>query len=171
VIRDLFKDLPVALLRANGKITNAELERMRNEDQAEREDPIDMAKIERMRVNDPIRRERTLQLIATGVPATARDFHDAAVVLQHGQSPDDFRLAHELSIAAVALGDTSAVWLLSLTYDRMLLSMGHRQRLNTQYGGTSSALLPLDTAAVNDRIRLALGSRRLADSAKPPGAR
>jgi hypothetical protein len=110
-------------------------------------------------------------LIADGVPVTGRDFGNAAVVLQHGQSPDDFRLAHELTIAAVALGDTSAVWLLSRSYDRLLLSMGHRQRLNTQYGGASSAMMPLDTTAVNDRIRVALGSRRLADAAKPPGVK
>jgi hypothetical protein len=51
----------------------------------------------------------------------------------------------------------------------MLLSMGHRQRLNTQYGGADSKLRPLDTTAVNDRIRLALGSRRLADAARAPG--
>jgi hypothetical protein len=62
------------------------------------------------------------------------------------------------------------VWLLSRSYERMLLSMGHRQRMNTQYGGASTSMLPLDTTAVNDRIRVTLGSRRFADSAKPPGA-
>ena len=59
---------------------------------------------------------------------------------------------------------------MSRSYDRLLLSMGHRQRLNTQYGGATMKLvkpLPLDTTAVNDRIRLDLGSRRLADAARP----
>jgi hypothetical protein len=49
--------------------------------------------------------------------------------------------------------------------------MGHRQRLNTQYGGATMKLVklsPLDTTAVNDRIRVTLGSRRLADAARPP---
>jgi hypothetical protein len=98
--------------------------------------------------------------------------HNTATVLQHGGTPDNYRLAHELSIAAIALGDTTALWLVSRSYDRMLLSMGHRQRMNTQYGGATMKLVklsPLDTTAVNDRIRLALGSRRLADAAKPPG--
>jgi hypothetical protein len=47
--------------------------------------------------------------------------------------------------------------------------MGHRQRLNTQYGGAAAAPMPLDTTGVNDRIRVALGSRRLRDAAKAPG--
>jgi hypothetical protein len=47
----------------------------------------------------------------------------------------------------------------------------HRQRLNTQYGGAELKPLPLDTTGVNDRIRVALGSRRLADAAKAPGTR
>ena len=97
--------------------------------------------------------------------------HNAATVLQHGGTPENHRLAHELSIAAIALGDTSALWLVSRSYDRMLLSMGHRQRLNTQYGGAEAKPLPLDTIGVNDRIRVALGSRRLADAAKAPGTR
>jgi hypothetical protein len=168
LIRELFADPAAARGRAEGKANNAELQTLRDEDQADRTDPIDMAKINRMSINDPIRRERTLQLIADRVPTTGRDFHNAATVLQHGQQPNDFKLAHELTIAALALGDTSAVEMLARSYDRLLLRLGHRQRMNTQYGGITGKLLPLDTTAVNDRIRVALGSRRLADAQKPP---
>jgi hypothetical protein len=171
VIRELFADPVAARHRAEGATNNAELQTLRDADQADRTDPIDRAKMERMTMNDPIRRERTLRLIADGVPATGRDFHNAATVLQHGQIPNDFKLAHELTIAALALGDTSAVEMLARSYDRLLLRLGHRQRMNTQYGGMTAALLPLDTTAVNDRIRVALGSRRLADATRPPGAR
>jgi hypothetical protein len=38
--------------------------------------------------------------------------------------------------------------------------------MNTQYGGVTGSLLPLDTTAVNDRIRVAVGSRRLAEAEK-----
>ncbi len=127
--------------------------------------------MERLRSNDSLHLVRTLQLVADGVPKTGRDMHNAATVLQHGDTPDAFRLAHELSIAAIALGDTTALWLVPRTYDRMLLHMGHRQRLNTQYSGATIKLVtlsPLDTTAVNDRIRVTLGSRRLADAARPP---
>ena len=97
--------------------------------------------------------------------------HNAATVLQHGGTPDNYRLAHELSIAAIALGDTSALWLVSRSYDRMLLSMGHRQRLNTQYGGAER-----EAAAARHDGRQRPDPRRtrqprLADAAKAPGTR
>jgi hypothetical protein len=171
LIRELFADPASARRRAAAATNNAELQSLRDADQADRTDPIDRPKIERMNVNDPIRRERILRLIADGAPATGRDFHNAATVLQHGQQPNDFKLGHELTIAALALGDTSAVEMLARSYDRLLLRLGHRQRMNTQYGGVTGALLPLDTIGVNDRIRVALGSRRIADAARPPGAR
>ena len=168
VIRELFKNPVAARARVTGATNNAELQKMRDEDQADREGEIDQAKMARMQVNDSVRQTRTLEMIEEGAPKTGRDMHNAATVLQHGGTPENYRLAHELSIAAIALGDTTALWLVSRSYDRMLLSMGHRQRLNTQYGGADAKPMPLDSTGVNDRIRVALGSRRLADAAKPP---
>jgi len=168
VIRELFKNPAAARARVTGATNNAELQKMRDEDQADREGEIDQAKMARMQVNDSVRQARTLEMIEEGAPKTGRDMHNAATVLQHGGTPENYRLAHELSIAAIALGDTTALWLVSRSYDRMLLSMGHRQRLNTQYGGADAKPMPLDSTGVNDRIRVALGSRRLADAAKPP---
>jgi hypothetical protein len=171
VIRELFKNPWAARARAAEATNNAELQKMRDEDQKDREDPIDQAKMARMDADDSVHKTRTLELLEEGAAKTGRDMHNAATVLQHGDTPDDYRLAHELSIAAIALGDTTALWLVSRSYDRMLLSMGHRQRLNTQYGGAEAKPLPLDTTGVNDRIRVALGSRRLADAGKAPGTR
>jgi len=168
MIRELFKNPAAARARVTGATNNAELQKMRDEDQADREGEIDQAKMARMQVNDSVRQTRTLEMIEEGAPKTGRDMHNAATVLQHGGTPENYRLAHELSIAAIALGDTTALWLVSRSYDRMLLSMGHRQRLNTQYGGADAKPMPLDSTGVNDRIRVALGSRRLADAAKPP---
>ena len=161
VVRDFFSDSKAARARAAGRANNPELQRLRDADQADRTDPIDEAKMASMRTNDPIRRERVMKLIADGVPVTGRDFHNAALVLQHGQSPEAYRLAHELSIIAVALGDAEAAWLVSRTYDRMLFNMGHRQRFGTQYRG--DRVLPMDDTAVNDRMRLAFQSRKLAE--------
>jgi hypothetical protein len=171
MIRDLFKDPAAARARAASATNNAELQRMRDEDQADRSGAMDQVMLTRVRTNDSLHLARTLRLVADGVPATGRDMHNAATVLQHGGTPDNYRLAHELSIAAIALGDTTALWLVSRSYDRLLLHLGHRQRFNTQYGGANMKLLklsPNDTTAVNDRIRVALGSRRLADASRPP---
>jgi hypothetical protein len=109
-----------------------------------------------MKVNDPVRRQRVLRLISDNALVTGRDFHNAALVLQHGTGFEDFRLAHELSMAAVALGDSAAAWLVSRTYDRMLLTLGHRQRFATQMREAGPS--PTDTTAINDRVRAALGA-------------
>jgi hypothetical protein len=160
-VRAVFKDLAAARARAAGRTNDPELQRLRDADQADRADPIDQAKMERMHVQDPLRRARVLALLDSGVPATGRDFQNAATVLQHGHEPTDFMLAHELSLAAYALGDTTALWLIARSYDRMLLHLGHRQRLATQFHGVT--LEPMDNTAMNDRIRVALGGRSLRD--------
>lgn len=158
VVRVVFKDLPAARRRAIATTNNAELQALRDADQAAREGPIDQKMMQRMAAEDPKRRARVLELVAAGVAATGRDMHNAATVMQHGGQPDDYRLAHELSVAAFALGDTTALWLISRSYDRLLLRMGHRQRLATQFRGVT--LQPLDTVATNDRVRALLGARR-----------
>ena len=160
-VRAVFKDFDAARRRAVAATNNAELQSMRDADQADREPPLDEAKMQRLARDDPKRRTRVLELISAGVPATGRDFQNAATVLQHGGRPNDFRLGHELSVAAFALGDTSAKWLISRSYDRMLLHLGHRQRLATQFRGIK--LLPIDTVGMNDRVRALLGGRRLVD--------
>jgi hypothetical protein len=160
-VRAVFKDFDAARRRAVAATDHAELKSMRDADQADREPPMDEAKMQRLARDDPKRRARVLELIAAGVPATGRDFQNAATVLQHGGRPKDFRLGHELSVAAFALGDTTATWLISRSYDRLLLHLGHRQRLATQFRGIK--LLPIDTVGTNDRVRALLGGRRLVD--------
>jgi hypothetical protein len=160
-LRAVFKDSDAARRRAGAATNNAELQSMRDADQADREPPMDEAKMQRLTRDDPKRRARVLELIAAGVPVTGRDFQNAATVLQHGGRPNDFRLGHELSVAAFALGDTTAKWLISRSYDRLLLHLGHRQRLATQFRGIK--LLPIDTVGMNDRVRALLGGRKLVD--------
>ena len=161
VVRAVFKDFDAARRRASRAVNNAELQSMRDADQKDREGPIEQVNMARLTAEDLKRRTRVLELIASDVPATGRDFHNAATVLQHGGRPNDFRLGHELSVAAFALGDTTALWLISRSYDRLLLHLGHRQRFATQFRGVR--LLPIDTVAMNDRVRALLGGRRLVD--------
>lgn len=161
VVQKVFKDFDAARLRATASSNNAELQTLRDADQADRADPIDQAKMKRMDVQDPKRRARVLELVAAGAPATGRDFQNAATVMQHGSQPNDYRLAHELAVAAFALGDTSSRWLIARSYDRMLLRFGHRQRLATQFRGIT--LMPIDTVATNDSVRELLGGRKLVD--------
>jgi hypothetical protein len=159
VLKPVFTDTDAAKARAASAKTNDELENIRQADQKDREGQPNVEMVQRINKNDPARRARVLEMIASGMLTTGRDLHNASVVLQHGHDFEDFRLAHELAIGAVALGDREAVWLISRTYDRMLLTLGHRQRLNTQSRGETGQLMPWDPTSVNERIRKLLGSK------------
>lgn len=153
-VGQVFSAPEAARRRAEGAADHAELQQIRDADQADRSPPMDQEKMQRMQANDPIRRARVLELIAADALATGRDFRNAALVMQHGSGTDDFRLAHELALAATILGDRDAAWLLSRTYDRLLLHQGHRQRFGTQ--SRNGQVMPLDADGINDRMRRAL---------------
>ena len=54
IVRNVFNDLTAARAHAGKASTNAELERLRQEDQADRGGEIDNAKMQRMIQNNPI---------------------------------------------------------------------------------------------------------------------
>jgi hypothetical protein len=54
---------------------------------------------------DDARLERTRQLYAAGGLRTGADWFHAALILQHSSEADDYLLAHEMCIAAVAKGE------------------------------------------------------------------
>src|SRR5579864_4379315 len=60
---------------------------------------------------DKQRRERTRQIIDDGGLHTAEDYHDAAFIFQHGDTPEDFLLAHILATVAIVKGDQGSRWI------------------------------------------------------------
>lgn len=120
--------------RAAAAKDNPELQTLVDADQKDRQ-AITSETIAAMQKNDPIRRARVLEIIAKGDLATAQDFYNAGLVLQHGEGVPDFELAHELCLASAILGNKEAPGLVSRTYDRWLLNTGHRQRFGTQLMG------------------------------------
>src|SRR5215475_10363694 len=146
-----------------------------------------------------MRRTEAKSLLAAGELKTAQDFHDAAVIFQHGHNPDDYLLAH-LAIEAIAMGDASSKWIAAATLDRYLQSIGQKQVFGTQYTSKSYLFLlqhkddpnaknspeaqqkgytqePLDRNLVPDDLRgdfcvpdqAAQASRKAATSKLPPG--
>ena len=73
------------------------------------------------------------ELYAAGSLKTGTDWLNAAFILQHGNEPDDFLLAHEMCIAAVAKGEDKARWLAAASEDRFLRQIGRPQRFGTQW--------------------------------------
>ncbi|RYG34144.1 hypothetical protein EON81_16320 [bacterium] len=151
-----------AIARAKAARDSVEMEAIRKVDQDDRQTDWKPEEIEGIMARDAKRLARTKELLKQGRLVTARDLHNASLLLQHSDSADDYAAAHELAVAAFLLGDGEARWLISRTYDRFLLQLGHRQRLGTQYWpGTVEGLGPMDDKWMNDTIRTTLGAATL----------
>lgn len=131
---------------------DAGLARMYEEDQADRTPPagrtIDWALVG---PRDRSREARVKALYRAGDLHTAADFSHAAMILQHADAPDDYLLAHELCIVAIAKGDASALWLCAATEDRFLDKIGRDQRFGTQFK-SSGPNAPFKLATVSDAM-------------------
>lgn len=88
---------------------------------------------------DEQRRAIVKAMLAKGKAKTGEDFYDAAFIFQHGQSADDYLLAHVLATEAIALGYSKATWISAATLDRFLQSIGQKQVFGTQYIGEKYA--------------------------------
>ncbi len=114
-------------------VSSSEMQRISEEDQKDRQGSI--AKIDWTVVNksDADRREATAKLLAAGKLHTGEDFERAAFIFQHGDTPDDYLLAHTLAMVAVARGRNSALWIGAATLDRYLNSVHQPQIYGTQF--------------------------------------
>jgi hypothetical protein len=109
---------------------------------------------------DQKRREQTASLLADGKLQTADDYYEAAFVFQHGDTSDDYLLAHILAMVAVAKGKQKALWISAATLDRYLQKIGQKQILGTQYRrdhGTPWTQEPYDRVLISDALRKTLG--------------
>ncbi|HEV7785065.1 MAG TPA: hypothetical protein VGQ28_06985 [Thermoanaerobaculia bacterium] len=113
---------------------NPELEKLYTEDQADR--AADMGKIDWSVVGkrDDERRKRVLEIMSQGGGKEAADFVHAAMVLQHGQAPEDYEHANQWCLKAVELDPDypGARWLAAAAKDRYLMNLGKPQLYGTQ---------------------------------------
>jgi hypothetical protein len=134
---------------------HAELARLCEEDQGDRRPhegpPIDGKLIV---ARDNVREARVKELYRAGELHTGLDYHHAALILQHAHEPEDYLLAHELCIVAVAKGDATAMWLCAATEDRFLMNIGRPQRFATQYKADRGE--PMHLYVVGDGVTDAL---------------
>jgi len=136
-------------------LSNPEMKKIFDEDQRVRQPAsgnIDWAVVSK---SDADRREATRKLLADGKLHTGEDFERAAFLFQHGDSPDDYLLAHTLASIAMANGQSSAIWIASATLDRYLQSIHQPQIYGTQF------LTPTDMPATQEPYNRALISDAL----------
>ncbi len=109
---------------------------------------------------DAMRRDQTRHLLTSGALHTGKDYEEASFIFQHGDSAEDYLLAHTLAVIAVSKGDPNAVWIASATMDRYLEKIGQEQVFGTQlsrdpqHGWTQE---PYDRELISDKLRAQLG--------------
>ncbi|HYP25950.1 MAG TPA: hypothetical protein VE262_04455 [Blastocatellia bacterium] len=142
---------------------NEELKRLCDEDQADRTPPggkpIDWAKVG---PRDKARLKRVKEIYRQNLLRTANDYDCAATVLQHGDGPEDFLLAHEFWIVAISKGknDKDTLSLAAASEDRFLMKIGRPQRFGTQLhseGEGPIVLYPVDEGVSDELRRLMIG--------------
>ncbi len=139
---------------------NPEMKTLYDEDQRVRSiEPINWDIVSK---SDTQRREQTRKLLAKGALHTGHDYEEAAFIFQHGQSPDDYLLAHTLAMVAVSKGDAGALWIATATFDRYLQRIGQKQIYGTQYGSDATHPWnqePFNRDLVSDALREQLGAQ------------
>ena len=119
-------------------------------------------------VQDRQRRARVREIIDAGQMRSSADHFHAAMVFQHGEGPDDYKLAHELAKKAAELdpSNRTAKWLSAAAMDRYLRSIGKPQIYGTQFMVLHDIMVlqPVDESAVTDEERRELGVPTLAEA-------
>lgn len=141
-----------------------EVRRLHDEDQADRAAPaIDWTVVG---PRDRARLKRVKDLFATDGLHTANDYYRSAMILQHGEAPEDFLLAHEFCVVAIIKGknDRESAWLAASAEDRFLMNIGRPQRFGTQFRSEGAEPLRLYTVGegVTDELRRLMGVHSLA---------
>jgi len=86
-----------------------------------------------MTAHDVIRRKRVREMLNQGTVRTNNDYTWASFIFQHGETPDDYLLAHVLAMVAASRGDKTARWVAAATLDRYLHSIKRPQVFGTQF--------------------------------------
>ena len=140
-------------------------------DQADRQSSASSAQWKEISKRDAARRSQVHAELVAGRVRSAVDFYNAALVMQHGDTLEDIRLAHSFASIAAALDplDRSARWLKAASWDRMLMSQKKPQWYGTQYVTDPNGkvvLYTIDENAVTDADRIELAAPTLAEAKK-----
>lgn len=139
--------------------SNPDMKRIVDEDQRVRQPGVKTDWAEAAHT-DAQRRDETRKLLSDGALHTGQDFWEAALVFQHGSTPEDYLLAHTLAIVALKKGDQDGAWLAAATLDRYLHSMNQPQIYGTQFRWPKDEPTtqdPYNRTLISDPLRQQLG--------------
>lgn len=142
---------------------NQELIEIYKNDQADRQTmDIDWKVVSK---RDKAREARVYELLAENKVLTSHDYHNAAMVFQHGDDSTAYGMAVKMMRKSLELDPTGNKWLLAAAIDRDLLSRNKPQIYGTQYrrnSGEPWELSELDSTQVTDEERIEYGVETLA---------
>ena len=163
--------------------SNAHLQALVDEDQRVRVGPP-LAPEEHARITrtDADRLAAVKKIIAANQLVTSTDFRNAAILLQHGSTSNDYLLSHTLAVIAASKGDKTSVWLSAASLDRYLISIKQPQIYGTQYNHFDPTKpwtqMPYNSDLISDAIRNEFGVPTLKEQKKeididnsPPAAK
>lgn len=149
--------------------SNPEMKQIFDEDQKVRQVgsfKIDWAVVKK---TDAARREATMKLINSGALHSGEDFTWAAFVFQHGDTSNDYLLAHTLAMVGMRKGYSDAIWIAAATLDRYLQMIHQPQIYGTQFmtpKGAPTTQEPYDRTLISDALRRQLDVPALAAQEK-----
>lgn len=136
---------------------NVRLAEMFKEDQAARRiKPVDWTKVGPM---DKAHHDEVLSLLRLGNLRTTNDYYHAAMIMQHGDTTEDYQLAFSLSRLSAAIDPSNkrARWLSAASWDRILMSKNVPQWYGTQYRKPNpespTELYPVAESVISDAER------------------
>lgn len=134
------------------RTNNPDIAKIFEEDQADRTN--EKLTLADLAAGDKRRRETVRTFVESGKLSSAQDFYQAAVILQHGDTPRDYLWAHALATVAAARGNSFATWLAAASLDRYLQAIGQPQIFGTQYLTRPDAQAPkYDPSVIPDSLR------------------
>lgn len=148
---------------------NPELEALYNADKQERE-TLDEKNPEAWKLldeHDRERKQRALALLPSIDLNEIWNCHYLALLFQHGETEEDYEMAHRYAKMAVDMGSNVTKWLFAATLDRWLVAQGLPQNYGTQYHTVNGEveLFPVDET-VTDEEREWYGVPRLEEMRK-----
>ncbi len=133
---------------------HTELEKLYYEDMHEREtlDDSDPLAVQSLQEHDVQRLERLKEIITSIDTHEIWNCHYIAYLFQHGDTTEDFRLAHEYAKKAIDMGSNVTKWLYAATLDRWLVSKGKPQKFGTQFKQINGTweLFPVDPVTTDE---------------------
>lgn len=126
--------IPCILNSELQKIRSIEIQQLEKADQKDREDWNNKTPEERAQVtiNDLNRRKRLGDIFGEGCFHLAKDYINAAMIFQHGDSPDHFYQAFIWANKSAQLGMNKATNLAALAIDRYLVNINKKQLFGSQ---------------------------------------